>query len=263
MRKGHAFTLIELLVVIAIIALLVSILLPSLTMAKELARRVVCATNLRSLGLTYQLYAEENSRALPSRVHAYGAKPPIADINFQTYIEWFVIYMPYIRSTWLSPGPRNIYRIGLEMPVFDCPSTSANIDFNGPGGGNYPKVFDYIEVYLDAESSSYHTRYDDLALDAIVLIDHQAQLGYGVQASAGADMSETSWEWAYNTFYYQYWPWALGPGYHHLRGANLLLPDAHVEWHIREDYQPYWSARPADFRMRRTLSGPVIGPGPP
>ena len=58
--KRSAFTLIELLVVIAIISLLVSILLPSLQAAKELARTAVCASNLRNLGITMGIYSSDN-----------------------------------------------------------------------------------------------------------------------------------------------------------------------------------------------------------
>jgi len=55
------FTLIELLVVVGIISLLVSILMPSLTNARELARRTVCLSNLRSLGAAMHLYQQDNS----------------------------------------------------------------------------------------------------------------------------------------------------------------------------------------------------------
>ncbi len=70
MRRKQGFTLVELLVVVAIIALLVSILLPSLGAAKELARQVVCASSLRNLGLAVNFYTNENDDWLAS------AEPP-------------------------------------------------------------------------------------------------------------------------------------------------------------------------------------------
>ena len=57
-QKG--FTLIELLVVISIIALLLSILMPGLQKAKEAAKRVVCLTKLKTIGLAWILYASDN-----------------------------------------------------------------------------------------------------------------------------------------------------------------------------------------------------------
>ena len=59
-RRRAAFTLIELLVVVAIIALLISILLPSLSQAREQARTVKCASNMRQFGLANQMYADEH-----------------------------------------------------------------------------------------------------------------------------------------------------------------------------------------------------------
>ena len=65
MRRTKGFTLIELLVVIAIIALLVSILLPSLNRARELAKRAMCAANLNGIGKAMALYLNENNDAWP------------------------------------------------------------------------------------------------------------------------------------------------------------------------------------------------------
>ncbi|MBS3821435.1 MAG: type II secretion system protein [Phycisphaerae bacterium] len=63
--RQRAFTLIELLVVLAIIALLTSVLVPSLGMAKELARGAKCMTNQRAVGMAIQMYAGENNGRLP------------------------------------------------------------------------------------------------------------------------------------------------------------------------------------------------------
>jgi len=65
MSCRRAFTLIELLVVIAIISLLISILMPSLRQAKELARLSVCMGNLRSMGLALQMYTNEYEETMP------------------------------------------------------------------------------------------------------------------------------------------------------------------------------------------------------
>ncbi len=62
-RKG--FTLIELLVVISIIALLVSILVPSLTRAREQARQAICGGNLNGIGKSMAMYRGDNSDRYP------------------------------------------------------------------------------------------------------------------------------------------------------------------------------------------------------
>jgi prepilin-type N-terminal cleavage/methylation domain-containing protein len=66
MRHRRGFTLVELLVVIGIIALLISILLPTLSKARESANRTACLSNMRQLGTAMQLYASENRDCVPT-----------------------------------------------------------------------------------------------------------------------------------------------------------------------------------------------------
>ncbi len=65
MKNGRAFTLIELLVVIAILALLMSILLPTLNMARRQARGTGCKMTLRSWGLIWSMYCDDNDGRFP------------------------------------------------------------------------------------------------------------------------------------------------------------------------------------------------------
>ena len=101
------FTLIELLVVIAILSLLVSILLPSLKQAQELAKRAVCKNNLRQLAYGMVLYAGDNNETFgnvtlwnwpdafssqedPWAVGVYGSNP-----YYPTYVaNWEPFWCP-------------------------------------------------------------------------------------------------------------------------------------------------------------------------
>jgi prepilin-type N-terminal cleavage/methylation domain-containing protein len=65
MTKRKAFTLIELLVVVAIIALLISILLPSLSRARELSKRLTCTANVKGIGTSCKIYANDNEDSWP------------------------------------------------------------------------------------------------------------------------------------------------------------------------------------------------------
>jgi len=64
-REREAFTLIELLVVVAIICVIIAILAPILTVAKEMARRAVCAANLHNNHVAFMIYATDNKGLLP------------------------------------------------------------------------------------------------------------------------------------------------------------------------------------------------------
>jgi prepilin-type N-terminal cleavage/methylation domain-containing protein len=74
-RLYSGFTLVELLVVIAIIALLLSILMPSLRKAKFTAMRLSCSHNLRQIGLAFNMYLGANDHTYPCAQDPFSTKP--------------------------------------------------------------------------------------------------------------------------------------------------------------------------------------------
>jgi prepilin-type N-terminal cleavage/methylation domain-containing protein len=84
-RTG-GFTLIELLVVVAIIALLISILLPSLARARELAKRTQCGANSRSFAQACLIYSESSAGVLPTAAQPGLEGRAGATSGFQTWV---------------------------------------------------------------------------------------------------------------------------------------------------------------------------------
>lgn len=84
-RRG--FTLVELLVVIAIIGVLVALLLPAVQAARESARRMSCANNLRQIGLATQNFHDTTN-----------AFPPLRIAGAEGWASYFVLIMPYMEQ---------------------------------------------------------------------------------------------------------------------------------------------------------------------
>lgn len=79
MQRIRAFTLIELLVVISIIALLIAILLPALSAARDSAKAMQCGSNLRQLGVSQSAYAADNNGTFTAAREWVWGKSQLAD----------------------------------------------------------------------------------------------------------------------------------------------------------------------------------------
>lgn len=116
-RSSSGFTLAELLVVLAIIAILVCLLLPVLTQARDTARMRVCASNLRQLGQAYRMYVDDNNGfAVPApstSLFDWRLQPgPLVN-----YVKQPPIFVPEgnPKRLWICPGDREH---GNEAPVW-------------------------------------------------------------------------------------------------------------------------------------------------
>ena len=71
-RARAGFTLIDLLVSLAVMALIIGLMLPAVSEVREASRRVVCASNLRQVGLGVTMYADEQGGSIPPTVFSSG-----------------------------------------------------------------------------------------------------------------------------------------------------------------------------------------------
>ena len=116
MRKG--FTLIELLVVIAIIAILAAILFPVFARAREKARQTSCLSNVKQLGLAFQMYSQDYDERHPAYYHI-----PIAGYNDGVSKNGVCVYseiLPYCKNAQIFACPSQ-----TPTPTYTWPDTVA------------------------------------------------------------------------------------------------------------------------------------------
>lgn len=131
MSLRKAFTLIELLVVIAIIAILAAILFPVFAQAREAAKKTMCLSNMKQLGLGMLMYVGDNDDQFPSNAFASGTN---GSGNWgKDY--WMFLIRPYL-------GGSQVKDIQDRNSIFACPSyftyTRLSNDYQSLG---YPSSF--------------------------------------------------------------------------------------------------------------------------
>lgn len=135
--RNHGFTLIELLVVTAIISILVSILLPALSQAREVTRRTVCLSNQRQLAIAVQFYARDYGDFLPPSPFWMNAQS-----TFYLYYQGTTAGVG-VHKGWVAQGL--LFGLGyLDSAEFlYCPSQKADV-FTYPFG--WDEMFDMYNL---------------------------------------------------------------------------------------------------------------------
>lgn len=211
MKKRNGFTLIELLVVVAIISVLVALLLPALSTARESAKRLTCISNLKTFGQAHALYINDNGRYPYLRNDSLGL--------FWTELVW-----PYVgKNTKIYSCPDNTFSAsswvinnnhvgltsyGVNLRVID--NAAADNDADGSIGGRRPEAI---------------SRPSEKIVNIEVFSDYNA-IGY-------SDLQG---------FCYSFWymfgfkggnvvqMYGLKNGTYHMGGANYGYADGHAQW---------------------------------
>ncbi len=230
MRLRKAFTLIELLVVIAIIAILAAILFPVFAQAREKARQTACLSNLRQVGLSAQMYAQDYDEQLP-RTELGG------DVDEAHEYYWGDMLQPYTKN----------------WQMLTCPSAAKPVKFK-TGVTTYSQQWSYNYGINDIIAADCTSADDpkcrhigvaghalagvEIPASAILIADSlpaDSDTGDGDNAVLGHGRHEINWQWTKRDSIHLSVGGKSQDGYpRHSDGFVYLLTDGHAKWRKRE-----------------------------
>ncbi len=266
-RSRRAFTLIELLVVIAIIALLVSILLPSLKRAKELAMLASCMVQSSNLGKAAEMHVGEHEGRLPLAGKQWGIDSftpgGLGDPKQEkyTYYSDGGTLHPAPMAMQLGPymglsfrdGSREQVEEDLDRPqverAFGCPAMDEAQWVEivlGWSGGSYdrilePSAYGYNEAILGHRGATEHGVVSDDPAGRQAEIDNAQKTLLCLESRPASENGKlVFWDVETGTgrsTFWDYWNWANGTGYwgsrvdfeRHDERMNAVFADGHSE----------------------------------
>ena len=230
-KRSSGFTLIELLVVIAIIAILAAILFPVFAKAREKARQISCASNMRQLGLAILQYNQDNDELFPVG---------LPNGNNWKGIGWAGMVNPYAKSSKIFSCPDDLnfskpppsvnsypdsyafsQMLGgtglaqIDQPARDVMLSEIQVGFNvvfdnGTEAGDYKSAADFGDnlVWLDGNGNP---NCCGTVLNGITSGQRTGPY-YNASSLGGTNASASNVP-------------------RHTGGANYLLADGHVKWY--------------------------------
>jgi prepilin-type processing-associated H-X9-DG protein/prepilin-type N-terminal cleavage/methylation domain-containing protein len=234
--RGRGFTLVELLVVIGIIALLIAILMPALSRARQQANQVKCAANLRQQGQAMAMYLNQ-WKAYPGHAAQGGGV---------TYAAWPTRLRTYLNN---------------NQGVFHCPSQDSGFEWQsktGTGGGFATQAdsaygYNQGELLLNVFTIPFSYGYNDWGASGGQPVGPKEQRGLGgdlwiggMELKIGRVKKAAEMIAIADNTQDTIWDFNLdprdpreAPGKIHNKGCNVLFCDGHVQWYTQQDVVLY------------------------
>jgi prepilin-type processing-associated H-X9-DG protein/prepilin-type N-terminal cleavage/methylation domain-containing protein len=236
--RSKAFTLVELLVVIAIIAMLLAVLMPSLNRARELGRSITCRTNLKNMGMAFNLYSNENNEIMLAEDILYSE-------NGQArWKPWMVCLLPYWgvkidlnKAVWDKVG---------ALKAFRCPSQSDPWVFDNSGVHYGINVIN--TSHYDVQTGGFLqpvTKRSNITQQAFRMhvVDTLDDTRRGKLDKSKLRLPDPSVRWPHNWVISRiFWPsfqYDIPASNRHNGGSNILFLDWHIEQIKYGDIMPY------------------------